>query len=216
MDKITENAKKDSRKNFADFYETFDLNNVFSKPMANFVLSGKREAKNQKVVMNFLSRCVSIYQAQTQDYSNPTVSTKEMFDNYNYNHSYGITAERLQESTGRELLAIKRAITDNPKSINSKSTNDVRDALKYDLIHHKRSLDKIFENVPAYKELERRLMRVEVGNGLEFLTVYDIADETGIEVEVLQDLSKACHHKDDYENVYDKLVKLQKAYELGM
>lgn len=214
MEQLLENSKKDSRKNFADFYNTFDLASLFSKPMANFILNGKREAKNQAAVMSFLSKCVAIYREHTKDYVNCDKTTKDLYENYNLTYEVGIIPEKLQASTGRELLAIKRAITDNEKSINAKATNDVRDALQYNLINSHRELDNLFNNVIAYQELDHRLMRAQIGNGKTLKTIYDIAEETGIPVDTLENLSQSCHHKDDFEKVYQKLTELEQPYAL--
>lgn len=214
MEQLLENSQKDSRKNFADFYNTFDLDNVFSKTMANFVLNGKREPKNAPAIMSFLSKCISIYREHTKDYLHYQEKTSDLFENYNLTHEIGIIPERLQASTGRELLAIKRAISDDEKSINAKATNDVRDALKFDLISTQRALDGLFNNVVAYRELERRLMRAQIGDGTMIKTIYDISQESGLDIDILENLSKACHHKDDFENIYQKLVELQQAYKL--
>lgn len=214
MEQLLENSQKDSRKNFADFYNTFDLDKVFSKPMANFVLNGKREPKNAPVIMSFLSKCISIYRENTKDYVHYQEKTSELYENYNLTHEVGIIPERLQTSTGRELLAIKRAISDDEKGINAKATNDVRDALKFDLISTQRSLDELFNNVTAYRELERRLMRAQIGDGTTIKTIYDISQESGLDSDLLENLSKACHHKEDFENTYQKLVNLQQVYNL--
>ena len=215
MTNLLENTQKDSRKNFADFYNTFDLDNIFSKPVANFVLNGKREVKNQQAVMSFLSKCISIYREHTRDYVHFSTSTHDLYEEYNLTHEIGIIPESLQVSTGREVLAINRAISDDEKSINAKATNDVRDALELDLISPKRSLDSIFNNVMAYQELDRRLMRAQIGDGLNIKTIYDVSQETKIPTDMLENLSLACHHKDDFENVYAKLTELQIPYQFN-
>lgn len=214
MDKIKENEKKDSRKNFADFYNTFSLDSVFSKPMASFVLNGKRKTQNHQFVMSFLSKCISIYSEHTKDYVHCSTSVRDLYKNYNVTHLIRVIPERLQAATGRELLAIKRAVNNKPGSVNKKATNDVRDALKYNFINSKQSADNIFNNVAAYKELDRRLMRAQIGDGTNIKTVYDVAQETGISIDVLEDLSQACRHKDDYLDVYQKLVDLGVPYKL--
>lgn len=214
MDKIKENEKKDSRKNLADFYNTFSLDSVFSKPMASFVLNGKRKAKNHQFVMSLLSKCISIYSEHTKDYVHCSTTVQDLYENYNVTHSIGLIPERLQVATGRELRAIKYAITDKPESLNKKATNDVFDTLKHDFINPKKSADNIFNNVAAYKELDRRLMRAQIGDGTNIKTVYDVAQETGISLDVLEDLSQACRHKDDYLDIYQKLVDLGVPYKL--
>lgn len=153
MDQIQENKKMDSRKNFADFYNTFNLDSLFSKPMADFILNGKRKAKNHQLVMSFLSKCITIYREHTKDYVHCSTSVHDLYENYNVTHEVGIIPERLQAATGREMAVVKRAINNNPKSINNQATNDVRDTLSYDLINSKYSVDNIFNNVIAYKEL---------------------------------------------------------------
>lgn len=214
MDQILENSQKDSRKTFADFYNTFDLDDICSKSMANFVLRGKRKIDNHQIVMSFLSKCITIYREHTKDYVHCLTSTHDLYMNYNVTHIRGIIPERLQASTGRELAAIKRAINDESKSINKKATNDVRDALLLDLINSKRSFDNLFNNVIAYKELDRRLMRAQIGDGTKLKTIYDVAQETKISTDILENLEKVCRHQDDFNNVYRKLVELQVPYKL--
>lgn len=214
MDKIKENEKKDSRKNLADFYNTFSLDSVFSKPMASFVLNGKRKTQNHQFVMSFLSKCISIYSEHTKDYVHCSTTVHDLYENYNATHFIGVIPERLQVATGRELAAIKRAINNKPESLNKKATNDVRDTLKYDFINPKKSADNIFNNVASYKELDRRLMRAQIGDGTNIKTIYDVSQETGISIDVLDDLSQACRHKDDYLDVYQKLVDLGVPYKL--
>ncbi|HIY92057.1 MAG TPA: hypothetical protein H9820_03815 [Candidatus Companilactobacillus pullicola] len=215
MDQIQENKKMDSRKNFADFYNTFNLDSLFSKPMADFILNGKRKAKNHQLVMSFLSKCITIYREHTKDYVHCSTSVHDLYENYNVTHEVGIIPERLQAATGREMAVVKRAINNNPKSINNQATNDVRDTLSYDLINSKYSVDNIFNNVIAYKELDRRLMRAQIGDGTNIKTIYDVSQKTGISIDVLEGLSQACRHKDDYLDVYQKLIELSIPYQLN-
>lgn len=215
MDQIQENKKRDIRKDLTDFYNTFNLDSVFSKPMADFILNGKRKAKNHQLVMSFLSKCITIYREHTKDYVHCSTSVHDLYVNYNVTHEVGIIPERLQTATGRELAAVRRAINNAPKSVNQQATNDVRDALSYDLINSKCSVDNIFNNVVAYKELDRRLMRAQIGDGINIKTIYDVSQETGISIDVLENLTQACRHKDDYLDVYQKLIELSIPYQLN-
>lgn len=210
IDKLYEINKKDIRANFADFYVTFDFEFYYTKSMISYILNGKREAGSDKF-KKFLENCIVVYGEHARNYNDLEPSIKELLDQYNKTHEYFVTPETLQGIVNREVTAIKRALSLNDAS---KTANDVRDVLTFNLINSNRDLDNIFNNLEAYRELEKRLMRAQIGDGQTIYSIQDISDQSEIDVDILNNLYKACHHKKDFENVYEKLVSLQKNYDL--
>lgn len=87
------------------------------------------------------------------------------------------------------------------------------DVLTLDLYSEKRDINTIFNNVQAYRELDRRLMRAQIGDGTRIYTLYEIAEKTGLSLDTLEHLEKACHSFDEYAKTYEALVKIQMPYQ---
>lgn len=211
IDRLYKINKKDIRSNFADFYITFDLEYYYTKSMFSYILNGKREAGSPKV-KTFLNNCLSIYDEHTKNYADAQPPLQELLNQYNSTHDFFVTAEVLQGVVDREVTAIKRALkTDD----NSKTANDVRDVLTYDLIiPPKRDIQYIFNSLKGYRELKKRLMRAQIGDGQKTYTVEEIANKTNVDLDTLNHLYKACHKKDDFEKVYQSLIQAQENYDL--
>lgn len=210
MNSLMEISKRDLRRNFSDFYMTFDLSDYYSKPMLNLILNGKRNP-NSVHFLSFISRCINIYSENTKDYRGKAKELGKMISEYNETHEIPLSIERLQQFTGKDASAMRMAVK---KGSDSKVSNDLYDTIKMELYYEKRDLNSIFNNIRAYQELNRRLMRAQISDGNQILTIYEIAEKANLPLEDLEHLEKVCHSFEEYAKVYEALVKIQKPYEI--
>ena len=206
INNLMEISELDLRHNFTDFYFTFDLDNFYSKPAVNMIMTGKKENESFNA---FLERCLKIYRTQTNDYSSRASLLPQKFKEYNETHIMPLTFEKLADSLNSDASTINRIIRSQTPS---KTANNIYDVLSMDLFNYDRSAKTIFNNVSAYNELKKRIMRAEIGDGKTTKTLEDVAKESGIELEILNHLEKVCKDDNLYLDTYQKLVDVQLDY----
>lgn len=207
LDKFKTIKQHDSRHSFSDFYYTFDLDDFYTDGMVHLIMTGKRSAKNSNFLI-LLSRCVSVYADNTDDYSHLAAGdlNKALHD-YEKRHDLHVTNENLARYAGYNPSKIGSALKGRGRFI-----PDVWDSLSLDLLPLRRDKNSFVENVAALQELKRRLMRAEIGDGTQILTPIEVAKAANLPVDIVEHLDKACHDADTYKEVYGKLVSVQQRY----
>lgn len=208
INELMEISELDLRHNFTDFYFTFDLDTFYSKPGVNMIMTGKKENESFSA---FLERCLAIYRTQTKDYSSFAKMLPRKFKEYNETHMIPLTFEKLADSLNSDASTINRIIRSETPS---KTANSIYDVLSMDLFNYDRSAKTIFNNISAYNELKKRVMRAEIGNGQSTKTLEDVSKETEIELDVLNHLEKVCKDDELYLDTYQKLVDVQLDYNI--
>lgn len=209
-EKLAEIKQHDPRKGFTDFYYTFDLDKLYTSGMVYLIMSGKREARN-KSFLPFLDRCLTVYASNVKDYSHIAAGNlKYELKKFEDRHQVHLTNDQLAHFTNYNPSAIGRALNGKGDSIPS-----LWDLLTLDLLPLERNAQNIFVNLDSYYELQKRLMRAEIGDGERTLTSIEISDLSGISQEIIEDLSLACHSIEKYADTYQRLVNLQKDYAYG-
>lgn len=201
-------SEQDLRHNFTDFYFSFDLDNFYSKPSINAIMVGKKEDPKFN---NFLSKCLKIYKLHTENYNSKAKTLEKTFKKYNTTHMIPITYEKLANALNSDATTIARVIRSN---VSSKTANSILDVLEMDLFNNQRSAKMIFNNMNAYVEISRRIMRAEIGDGVEVQNLEQISKNTNIDINNLKHPETLC--KDDmlYLDSYQKLIDIQKTYNI--
>ena len=198
----------DLRHTYMEMFYTFELDTFYSPSMVHLIMTGKRDSRNSEF-MNFLSRCVTVYNNNTKDYSH--ISEEQM------NSELKKLEDERDIYISTELLArqISYTTTGIASALRGKGifVPDVWDTLNLGLIPHSNNSDSIFENIHAYNKIVRKLMRAEISDGTKILTPYDLADLTGIDPSVLENIDLVCHDAKRYIDTYDKLSEITKPYE---
>lgn len=199
-------SELDLRHNFTDFYFSFNLDSFYSKPSINAIMTGKNE--NPKF-SKFLSRCLEIYKSHTKDYNEKAKTVEKVFKNYNMTHMIPVTYERLANALDSDATTIARVIR---SKTSSKTANNILDVLEMDLFNARPSAKMIFNNMSAYVGITRRIMRDEIGNGIETRSLEEVSKDTKIKLEDLKHPENLC--KDDmlYLDSYQKLIDNQQDY----
>ena len=201
-------GEKDVRHNFADFYLTFNFDHFYSKAMFNMILNGERDSASSKF-LPLVARCMTVYGNHTNDYRNIKPTVQNLLDRYNSVNYVPITIDQLQRVVGKDVVAIRRAINSNKQG---KIYNDLHDVLQYNLYHLDLDWKHLFQNIQAYRFLENQLMRAQIGDGKQIATLYDVSTQTGISLDILQNLWMVCSDADQYQKTYQSLVQLIKPY----
>lgn len=212
IDELKELNQKDARKGFNDFYQVFDYYTIYSKSAMDYIVGGKRGSSEE--INHLLKKSVEIYREHTVDYQKKYLDPQvlnEMIEQHNVDSLDYVSPERLESYVNSDNLTIRRALKHGK---NNKICNNIYDTLQYDFVHERRSIDHYFENVTALHEIDRALMRAELHDGINFLSIADIAQETGIAIDDLKNLAKVCHSHTKYEEIYQKLVELQEEYQV--
>lgn len=206
LQKMHEISARDQRRTTRDFYLTFDLERYYSPSMIHMIISGKRNAELK--FKEFLARCLNIYYQNTDDYSDVNGTMLAELQ-YQWERKTGmrITYETLARFAAPNSRNIKSAFENH-----TETTNDLFDVLFYGFMDLKRTENSFTNTVDAYLELQRRLMRAEIGDGVHTRSIEDIAKATGIATTDLEDLPSVCKDSKKFLRVYQALVSIQQPY----
>lgn len=201
-------SELDLRHNFTDFYFSFNLDSFYSKPSINAIMTEK--TKNPKF-SKFLTKCLKIYKSHTKDYNEKAKTIEKVFNNYNLTHMIPVTYERLANALDSDATTIARVIR---SKVSSKTANNILDVLEMNLFNTRSSAKMIFNNMSAYVEITRKIMRDEIGNGIDTRSLEEISKDTGIKFEYLRHPEKLCKDAMLYLDCYQKLIDNQQDYKL--
>lgn len=201
-------SELDLRHNFTDFYFSFNLDSFYSKPSINAIMTGK--TKNPKF-SKFLTKCLKIYKSHTKDYNEKAKTIEKVFNNYNLTHMIPVTYERLANALDSDATTIARVIR---SKVSSKTANNILDVLEMNLFNTRSSAKMIFNNMSAYVEITRKIMRDEIGNGIDTRSLEEVSKDTGIKFEYLRHPEKLCKDAMLYLDCYQKLIDNQQDYKL--
>lgn len=201
-------SSHDDRQTFENFYYTFDLQQFYTDGMIHLILSKKREPRNKAFIV-LLEKCLTVYESNTEDYS--LITDKQLAqarDAFNQKHpEQHLTAEMLGRDIGSHTSGIRKSMMTY-----GRYTCYVWDMLQHDLVTLKVDKNSFTNNINAYLELKARLMRAEINDGTRILTPSEVATQSGIDPEIIYDLSIACHDSNLYLDTYGKLVSMGKPY----
>lgn len=196
----------DQRRTGKEFYQTFDLESYYSLSMINMIINGKRGAELE--LKKLLARCLNIYCQNTYDYSDVNgAMLTDLLNQWQHKTGAHITYATLAQFVARGERNIQESFEKH-----TATTNDVFDVLCYGFMDLKRTENSFTNTVDAYRELQRRLMRAEIGDGVHTRTIEEVSQETGIAVTDLKDLPSVCHDSKKFLQVYQALVNIQKPY----
>lgn len=208
--KLARIADKDYRRTFADFYFTFDLSDYYTPSMVHLLMAEKRKPINRDF-LPFLERCLSIYDNNTTDYSiiadTQLRAEEKKFETAN---KVRITPELLGNVVSYNITLVKKAINGQ-----GRMRNDVYDAVSKNLVTVNRDENSYTSTVDAYNELVRRIMRAQIYDGTKIITNAEIAQNSGISIDILETPEIACHNALTYHDTYKRLVESTPAYAIS-
>ncbi len=215
ISRLTKIRKKDIRRTYADFYIAFDLHEFYSSAMVHLIMNGRRLPKNRQF-MNFLSRCLDIYDEYTRDYSKIDVNKMNQvkFDYELRHHTGSLSPDDLINATTPNQANIRGALRD-PQASNKLSC-DLYDLFRLDILNIGRpTKETLFRNLSNYQQLETMLMRALAGDGTYTRSIDDISLASGLSIAQLNNFAGACLDPDEYIRVYNGLVNAYEPYNLA-
>lgn len=210
LDQLNRISDLDIRRTFSSFYATFDLDNYYSSSMIHLILSGKRQPRNREFLV-FLSRCISIYESFTSDYTVATPDKlQQMKAEFEEAHETEITIDTLKKYVDGNLGVLREALNRR----HNQYSNDFYDLFKLNMIELQRTPNSMTNNLYMYHALENQIMRAMIADGTKLLTKMEVARIADIDVKILDHPEIACRDAKLYTEVYAKLINAQQDYKL--
>lgn len=204
-------AFKDPRRSLFDFYRTFRMDYLYSEAGLYFVLSGNRNFVNPDF-KTFIDRSFDIYGSNVPDYSSVTpVQVQQMMQQWNTSSHIRIDAQTLSMYFG-----LARSVFATALKSRSNYTMSIYEMITLGLVPDDKDPQTMYNNIDGYWTLKRKIMRAMAGDGLNFLTLEELAQKTGIPLDNLEHVETLCRNRDRYLNAYDLLTVKTLNYDVDM
>lgn len=202
--------KKDVRRGITDFFNVFDLYFYLNdQEVMRAIKNGEEEERLDNETYELVANCLAVYQQHVTDYHELTPQKlRKAKQQYNVEHNLAVTDALLGH-----FLGLTRGVVSVAETRFSRRTIDCYETLKFDFVQF--PWEKcIFSNVQARWALDALIMRAQVSDGTATLSLDDIAQKTGINVDTLRHPEEACKNELNYLRILEALRKIIHEYRL--